>query len=42
MREVALEARAQDLLGGKFDVVLDTLELEALGVGVLDRVAALS
>ena len=39
VREVALELGAQDLLGGGLDVVLDALELEALRVGVVDRVA---
>src|SRR5580658_499402 len=39
MREVALEARAQDLVGGELDVVFDALELEPLLVRVVDGVA---
>ena len=34
--EVALELRAQDLVGGGLDVVLDALELERLLLGVVD------
>jgi hypothetical protein len=37
--EVALELHAQHLLGRRLDVVLDALELEALRLGVEERVA---
>src|SRR5690348_160949 len=37
--EVALELGFQDLLGCALDVVLDALEVEALLVGIVDRVA---
>ena len=39
VREVALELGAQHLVGRGLDVVLDALELEALRVAVVDRVA---
>src|SRR5689334_8671715 len=39
MSEVALELGAQHLLRRRLDVVLDALELEALRVAVVDRVA---
>jgi hypothetical protein len=39
VREVPFEPSAQDLVGRELDVVLDALELEALGVAVVHGVA---
>src|SRR6185369_10370330 len=39
VREIPFELCAQDLLRGGFDVILDPLELEPLGLAVVERVA---